>query len=265
MRICWHETQARFDSDVIFVLYALTVNCFFSSPSVQFCFPVAVSSAVCRREAKRERGVQLNVLEMWAFKKHCQNVCCVQAWDVSRGVSSCAMFPYWIFRSECWLSPSSFIFFKFLALVGCTSYIGIHIALSLCMCARHFFLARFFSTHPHAWPSYIMCACCECYTDGCWLARSALHTVAPLGCLRTCMWILWLSQPKMHFFNSWAKMLKSCNMFFFFTLWCRRCTKVRNLYVWTSRRVTTTIIKTLFSVMWGADAEFPLFLLYIID
>lgn len=54
-------------------------------------------------------------------------------------------------------------------------------------------------------------------TDHCWLARSALRTVTPLGCLQTCMWNLWLNQPKMCFlFDSWAKRLKSCTVSFFF-------------------------------------------------
>lgn len=196
---------------------------------------------------------------MWAFKEHCQNVCCVQAWDVSRRVS-CAMFPYWIFRSECWLSPSSFIFLKFLALVGCTSYISVlHIALFVCVCVCVALFSHVFTTLIRMRGPPTLRALAASAADDCWLARNALHAVTPLGCLQTCMWNLWLSKPRMCFlFNSWAIRLKSCTRFYLLF-------SPYDFNVWTSRRVTIIIIKTLFSVMWGADVKFPLFLLYVID
>lgn len=175
-----------------------------------FVSPLAVSSAVCRREAKREqtkRECPRNVSIQRTLPKCllCAGMGCLARCLV------CNVFPYWIFRSECWLSPSSFIFLKFLALVGCTSYIGVHIALSLCVCVCVIFFLHVFTTliRMHGPPALHVLA--GRATDHCWLARSALRTVTPLGCLQTCMWNLWLNQPKM------------CFLFFsfsFFTIWC---------------------------------------------
>lgn len=181
---------------------------FFFSFFCLCCLALAVVILSGSKKQSVDAKVQLNVVEMWVFKEHCQIFVAHRRENVSRGVG-CATFPYWssssFFHSECWLSPSSFIFLKFfsscrLKCIHQYQCSGCIVCVCVCVLASSFFRAHFLQNSFARTPP--LRALAASATDGCRSAKSALHTVRPLGRLQVCSWDIQFNpnQSKMFFF-----------------------------------------------------------------